>query len=170
MRRFLSWITLAACEWLFALVMWYFSRGAVYVFYFLQSKIGGLVWLAIVLEGSVLLGFAFTGLLLGTKLVVSASQAVWKSKAGARYMLYGIITSLLMGAILVLVIKGLVRGGDLASLCVYCAIMFLFGLFLIGVGKDAVKSDGLPPTKKERLEAKLAAIEEKERRRNGQDS
>ena len=170
MRRFFSWVTLGVCEWIFAVVAWYVVRFGVYLFYLLRSKVGGLAWLAVGLEASAAFGFFLVAIFVGTKFVVSASQTVWRSKAGARYIVFGVITSVLMGALLIFSFIGAVSGGDLPSFIGYCAVMFLFGLFLIGIGKGAVNDDGLPPTKKEVLEAKLAALEEKERKRNGQDA
>lgn len=141
MKRILSWVVLAVTEWVFGLVVWYLIKLGILLFYFIHGKSEAAAWVLLIMEGTAAVGFAFFLIMAGSRFIVAASQVVCKSKNGGRYLVFGIITTVLTGAVLVLTIAGFVRGGDLVLLGIYDGIMALFGLFLISTGKGSVEEE-----------------------------
>lgn len=168
MKRFLSWIVLGVAEWVLGIAVWYTIYFGLWLFNLIYHKVEVLFWVLIVVYGLGAVGAVIIALIAGAKGVASVSQAVWKSKRGARYVVVGLITFLLMGAATSLVLAGLIRGGDLLQFGLYTGFMALFGLSLIFVGRSVAAENGPPPTKKEILQAKLAKLEEREQ--DGQDA
>ena len=135
-KRFLSWLALAVTEWVFGLAVWYLIKLAIWLFNIIHGKSEAVAWALLIMEGTAAIGLAFFLIMAGCYGIVAISQKVCKSKNGGRYLVFGIITTVLTGTVLGLTIAGFVRGGDLVLLGIYCGIMALFGLFLISTGKE----------------------------------
>lgn len=127
-----------------------------------------LFWVLIVLEGGAALGVTATLVIYGGSLSVAVSQSVWKSKKGLRYKLVGwflVVLNALFLLSMILVPDG-VRGYK-PLIVAAILTMLIYGISLLISGKAAVQDDGPPPTERERLEARLRELDEKEGRNNG---
>lgn len=162
MKRFLSWAVAWAGAWLFRVVAYWFFTLLIFIFHKMYSLSEALFWVCLILGGSTVLSICGIGIVLGSQLVISGSQAVRKSAKGTRYTVLGICNIAVYAIDLVLIISGVAR-----STAVYIAAYIaavIFGIAIIVVGKQTVAKDGAPPTKEEELEAKLKKLKEKENR------
>lgn len=160
MKRVLSWIVAFLCCYVFRIAAYLvFSLAfliAEKIYYFSEV----LFWVIVVVEGTAIIGFAFIGVFGGSSIAVKASQKVWKSKKGTRYLIAGLYYIIGYSLILLCIIIG-VATANVVIICADIATV-IFGILLIVAGKAAVAEDGAPPTKTEILEARLQKLKEKE--------
>ena len=166
MRMMFSWIVLILlciafyiCEyWIWALVL------IIYRFLYQVSSI--LFWVVVVTTGLGLVYYAIGGLCALGSLVIRISQKIHHTKKGGRYRVIGIADILFFTLDLIIIITYITQGryGDDAVLTLLAMItMIVFGITLVSQSRRIAYEDGAPLTKKERLQAKLDKIEEKER-------
>lgn len=159
MKRVLSWFVLILCCTAF-----YYCEYFVWYFVFLiGDKIYGLneivFWVLVVLIGSGAIGSIIAAIVYGSHLTVRASQAVWKSAKGTRYLVYGVINTVFYGFLLISYFIGTLRTSSGILFIFAAATMIIFGVVLIILGKNAPSEDGAPPTKREVLQAKLDKLD-----------
>lgn len=161
MKRFLSWLVLILCFYLLLMV----EGLAVYLISLVFDELNRLstvlYWAAIVLGGSTVLGVFGWLLFGGTAIVVKASQLVWKSKAGARYLVLGIVSAITYGAGVVMILAN-VAPGELSSNIIFC----ISSVFLAFIGKSTAIDEGGPPSKREILQEKLDKLDAQEQGRH----
>ena len=165
MKRFLSWLVLAALSVVFYFVEFWFWTLVFWIGDAVLRFSEALFWVLVVCEGMVALGVVVLLVLAGCRGVVAASQAVWKSKSGLRYKVAGSFLVVLNLAVFLLVItakEGAVAHPFLSAIAYLSMIAFGLALLLSGF---SVRDDyGAPPTKREVLEEKLRKLDEKEGR------
>lgn len=89
MKRFLSWIVLIGCFLVFRLAVFLDALLLGYIIG-LYSQLGAFLKLVIIIfGGTFILGLAFTPLLYGISLSVAASEALYESQSGVRYIVVG---------------------------------------------------------------------------------
>jgi hypothetical protein len=121
-----------------------------------------LYWAAIILGGSTIVGFFSWVMFSGTAIVVKASQLVWRSKRGTRYIVLGAVYAVIYALLAIGLLAGYVTGGNVVDMIIYC----ITSLALIFIGKGIAADDGGPPSKREILQAKLDKLGEQEQGRH----
>ncbi len=94
MKRVLSWLVLAVCDFAFTLVVSLDLMLLRYVLGLYGELSAFLKIAALVLGGSFVLALAAAPLFYGIPLIHRASEAVCESRKGMRYTVYGIVTLL----------------------------------------------------------------------------
>lgn len=170
MKRFLSWLVLCVLSYVFYYVEYWFWELVFLLGNVIYRFSEALFWVLIVCEGVTALGIVILLIVAGSRGVISASQAVWRSKAGTRYkLLGGFLIAMNLGFFVAL----LVLGGGIVSNPMIMAIalltMIAFGIALLISGFTVVEEYGPPKTEREILEEKLRRLDEKEAQ-NGQNT
>lgn len=160
MKRFLSWLVLILCFYLLLTIEGLAVHLISLVFDELNRLSTVLYWAAIILGGSTVLGVFGWLLFGGTAMVVKASQMVWRSKAGARYIVLGILSAIIYGAYVVMIFAN-IASGKLSQNIVFC----ISSVFLAFIGKSMADDEGGPPSKREILQAKLDKLDAQEQGR-----
>ncbi len=164
MRRFLSWIVMVIAFFVMGFLLTLalgLDRLVMGEIYRLSSI---LYWAAIILGGATILGIFFGIAFWGSMLTVKLSQLVWKSKKGTRYTVWGIYCILNYALMIILGLANVRDGVDIAAQVIYlvASVIFLF------IGRSMAEEDGGPPTKRERLQAKIDKIDAAEARKQGE--
>ena len=161
MRRFLSWLVAALLSFVFYYVEYYFWVLVLLIAEAIRNISDVFFWVLIVAEGGTALGVGFLLVVAASKLVVAASQRVWRSKKASRYTVLGIFTMAFFAIFtaILLFASASFRGNKVLVLLAFVT-MIVYGLFTMINGFSAVESDGAPPTKREILEEKLRKLDE----------
>lgn len=165
MKRFLSWVVVLLASTAVYYITLYYMK----LTFWLDGLIGGLNRAAYVILLIVFILPMFAGIfviqLYSAMIVPTLSQAVYKSRKGARYIAAGILGILFYGFFILGSIIGFVRlygAGNyllLASEVLYYGLLILFGCL-------QAKEGGGPPSKRERLQRKLDKELNRERHEN----
>ena len=162
MKRFLSWLVLLICFYILLSI----EGIALYLVGLVLSEINRLskvlYWAAIILGGSTVVGFFSWVMFGGTSLVVKASQLVWRSKRGTRYIVLGAVYAAIYVLLAIGLLAGYARGGNVVDMIIYC----ITSIALVFVGKSMAADDGGPPSKREILQAKLDKLDAQEQGRH----
>ena len=161
MKRALSWLVAFLCTWVFRTIIYWLFALALLILNKMYSFREVLFWVFVILEGTTVLSISIWLIIAGSKLVISASQAVWKSVKGTRYTVIGILNIVVYGLSLIALLAGTARAENPAYVAAYIASV-IFGVAIIFVGKATVEEDGAPPSQVEVLEQKLKKMKEKE--------
>nr|DAF83343.1 MAG TPA: hypothetical protein [Caudoviricetes sp.] len=167
MKRVLSWIVAGLCTWAFRFVTYLLFALALWILGKMYSFSEVLFWVFVILEGTTVLGISIWLIIVGSKLVVTASQSVWKSVKGTRYTVIGILNIVVYGLNLCALIAGTARVTNPAYVAAYIASV-IFGIAIIFIGKSTVEEDGAPPTQIEAMEQKLKMLKEKEAKKGNE--
>lgn len=156
MKRLLSWIVLVALGYVFNICQNLIWRVFISLATWLYSASTVFFWIIVVLVGSGILWLLLALICGAAGFIVRISQNIWRSKKGARYIVYGIFEIAGYALLIFFLIKGILETHASLEYFISYATMIVFGIMIIVTGVGTVASDGAPPTKVEQLEAKLA--------------
>ncbi len=91
MRRFLAWLTLVGCWWLFSLIVALDMLLLTYLLSLFVELTTFLKLVVIILGGSFFLGLAIAPLWYGIPLTLYLSQKVCPTRYGDRYVIFGVL-------------------------------------------------------------------------------
>ena len=155
MKRFLSWVVLFVLMDVFCFASDYFWRLALYIGRDIYSASSALLWVLIILEGSVVGGIIIGGLSIGSELILLASQKIWQSKKGARYIVATVVFGLWLVFMIWAWVFGILSTGDEAH---YILTLITDGIFILIIpfrGLAMAKEDGPQVTKEELLQRQI---------------
>ena len=90
MKRFLSWLALIGCYFLFCFIVALDMALLSYVLDLYSQLSAFLKLVILIIGGSFVLGIAFAPLFYGIPLIITACEAICPSKRGTRYTVFGI--------------------------------------------------------------------------------
>ena len=166
MRRLLSWIVLLLLSFAFYICEYWLWALVRFIYLFLY-KLSSLLFWVIVLGG----GFTLVWVLIGVfsvviPYIIKWTQSIHHKHNGMRYKVVGVLVAVLFGILAILavifVVKDLEIPQPLIQILSYIT-MVVYGIYLIVSAKQIAEEDGPPLTKRERLQAKLDKLDEKER-------
>lgn len=124
MKRFLSWLTLIGCYIAFCLIVALDMKLLSYISSLYHQLSAFLKLIVIIIGGSFIFGLAVAPLWYGIPLTYSASEAVYPSKRGDRYVIMGVL-------ILVSCILDIVLGFSIRDI-----LIGIYGIALIIYGRN----------------------------------
>lgn len=167
MKRFLSWCQIVLFFSVFYYLMHLYVRIAQWANE-VAISCGTVIYIVLFLSIGITILCGFVALpVFGAFLSVFVSQKIYKSKRGARY----IVSAVLHAGYYLFFVLGIAGGvfihtAEKATWYIILSCNILFAIVVAVYGRIAAKEDGAPPSKREKLEAKLNKISEKEARDN----
>ena len=167
MKRLLSWIVV----YLLSTVFYFVSTFVVTFLASLSSYVTHwstiIFWLVILGGGSFLIFLIVYAVMGSVQLVLNASQGLCHSVNGTRYKVAAILTIIFWGFNLVATMYQVIQhtASNIFISIVESLVMLGFSICLMSMGKERVLFDGPPLSERERLQAKLDALDAKEGRK-----
>ncbi len=168
MRRVLSWIVLLLLSLAFYICE-YWMWALVRIIYLFIYKLSSLLFWIIIVSGGLTLVFLLIGAFSAViPYIIKWTQSIHHTHNGMRYKVVGVFVVLVFAVFSILVVVSVLKdytiSQPLIKILAYIT-MVGYGIYLFVSSKKIAAEDGPPLTKRERLQAKLDRLDEKERNR-----
>lgn len=166
MRRVLSWLVLLILTVVFYICeywLWVLVQG-IYLFLYKLSPI--LFWVVVLGGGLTLVWMLIAVISTVIPMIIQWTQSVYHTHSGLRYKIVGIMVALFFALNAVLTVVFVMRDKPISRplvMLLACLTMVGYGIYLVASSSRIADEDGPPLTKRERLQAKLDKLDEKER-------